>query len=160
MRFWGTTANVIYLILGAVFVLFGLIVILAAAIAGDGGNIFYGVILLAIGGARIAWSIARMRAMNAVLTRNRAQQQMMYPQQPGMYPPPGAYPPPYGQPQQYGQPQYPPQYGQQQYPPQQPPYGAPGQPTGGQLQGAYPPAQYPPQPGQYAPPPGQYPPQQ
>lgn len=146
MRYLGTTANIIYLILGIAFAVFGLIVILAGLVTGDYATAFYGVILLLLGGARIAWSIVRMRALSAMLARNRQQQQVFQPGYPS-YPQPGAYPPQY--PPQY--PGYPPQPGA--YPP---PYGAPGQVSAqpGAYPPQYPPAQYPPV--QYPPQPGVY----
>src|SRR5579875_2210062 len=152
MRFLGTTANIIYLILGIVFAVLGLLVIVGSLALQDYGTTLYGVILLLLGGARIAWSIVRMRAFSAIQQRQRQQQQQQqmfqpgyppYPQQPGAYPPqyppypqqPGAYPPPYGAPGQVGaQPgAYPPaQYPPAQYPPQPGVYQSPYPPQGGQ----------------------------
>lgn len=122
---FGKAGNVIYLILGIVFIVAGLGYILVSLVAGDGSNVFYGFVLLLIGAARTFWSISRMRAVS----RYENAQRMGY----GM--PPGYT---YGQPgmppsAQYGQPQYPQQPG---YPPQG--YPQPGQPSQGM----------------YAPPPG------
>src|SRR5579875_1636345 len=150
MRFLGTTANIIYLILGIVFAVLGLLVIVGSLALQDYGTTLYGVILLLLGGARIAWSIVRMRAFSAIRQMQQQQQQQMfqpvyppYPQQPCAYPPqyppypqqPGAYPPPYVAPGQVGaQPgAYPPaQYPPAQYPPQPGVYQSPYPPQGGQ----------------------------
>ncbi|HLY32380.1 MAG TPA: hypothetical protein VKQ36_15230 [Ktedonobacterales bacterium] len=151
MRFWGTTGNIIYMILGIASAVFGLLALLGGLLSQpqDGSAILAGAFLLLIGGARIAWSIARMRAMSQMQARMNQRQMYSgyppYPQQPGIppYPQQGMYPP-----AQY--PPYTPQSGA--YPP---PYGAPGQQLG-VPQGAYPPVQYPPSPESYQPP---YPPQ-
>ncbi len=142
---FGKAGNVIYLILGIVCIVAGLVTFISALVTGDGGSTFYGLVLLLIGGARIFWSISRMRAVS----RYENAQRMGYGMPPGyMYGQPGVPPT-----AQYGYPQYPQQPG---YPPQgypQPGYGQPGQPSQGM---------YPPQPGygqpQYGQQPG-YPPQ-
>ena len=150
MRGFNTAGNIIYLILGSLFVLFGLGMLVSGLVTPDGGNILYGIVLLLIGAARIFWSISRMRAVSRVAAAQKSQRMNgynPYMQQPGMYPPPGAYP------QQPGA--YPPQPGQYGS------YGAPGGPNA--PASGYPPQypqQYPPQPGQYTQQPGQYQPQQ
>ena len=69
MGFLGKTGNVLYLILGIVFVLAGLGTLAYGASSGDSGSLFYGVVLLLIGGARIFWSVSRMRAVSAYQAR-------------------------------------------------------------------------------------------
>ena len=157
MRTFNTVWNIVYLCFGVFSILLGLVIILAALATGDGSSIFYGVILLAIGGLRIFWSIYRMRAYARFNAAQNAQLRQGY----NPYaPPPGMYPTPQGQ---YPQSQYPqpapypqPQYGGQ-YPPQPGQYGPYGQQSGQPAQPGAPMGAYPPQPGQYT---GQYPPQQ
>ena len=151
--------NIIYLVLGAGFALFGLVLVLAALVTGDTGNVVYGGILLVLGVVRIFWSIGRMRMMGQYQARQTQQaQRMMYNGQPGYPPQQPGYPPqqygqqPYGG-QQYGGQQYGGQqpYGGQQYGGQQPNSGQQysggqygGQQYGGQFGGQQ---QYPPYPG-------------
>src|SRR5579864_2877905 len=107
MGAFGKAGNVIYLILGIVFIVAGLGYILISLVAGDSSNIFYGFVLLLIGGARTFWSISRMRSVS----RYEAAQRMGYGAPAGYnYGQPGVPPT-----AQYGQPQYPQQPG---YPPQ------------------------------------------
>lgn len=151
--------NILYLILGIVSILFGLISLLASLASGDSGLLIRGVIFVLIGGLRIYWSISRMRSVSrfeAGLRANNGMPAGYHYGQPGV--PPTAQ---YGQPQYGQQPGYPPQ--QPGYPPQQQyPQPGYGQPQYGQQPG-YPP-QYPPQYPQqgaptYTPPAEQYPPQ-
>ena len=160
--------NIVYLILGIVFALGGLLWIAVALSQGDGGGAIYGVLLVVIGGVRIFWSIGRMqmlkRAESGEAMRNqRIMYGAPYGQQPG-YPPQGYGQQP-GYPQQGYQPGYPqPGYPQQGYQPGYPPQPAYPPPPGYGQPGQYSQPQYPPQPGSYGqpayPPQSDYPPQQ
>jgi len=104
MRTFSAVLNIVYLCLGAVFVLLGLITLLAGALEPDGSAVVWGVILLLIGGLRIAWSIYRMRAYARFNAAQNAQLRQGYkspsdgqygrqyigyrPNGPGMYPSP------------------------------------------------------------------------
>lgn len=152
--------NIIYLILGIALAAFGLLLLLAALVTGDNGNLIYGGILLVLGVVRIFWSIGRMQLLKRVETNQAMSNQRImyggqYGQQPG-YPPQGYQP---GYPQQGYQPGYPPQpaypaqpgygqpgqFSQPQYPPQPGSYGQPAYPPQSDYPGSQYPPQYPPQ---------------